>query len=50
MVGSISVPSFATAMATIRFCSGVDSVSPWPIEARASRSSVGSSGKLEAAA
>ena len=47
-VGLMSLPSFAMAAATIAFCNGVDSTSPWPMDASATLSSDSVSGNLAA--
>ena len=46
-VGCISLPSLAMAAATIAFCNGVTTVSPWPIDANASLSSLMSVGNFD---
>ena len=46
-VGRISLPSLAMAAATIAFCNGVTTVSPWPIDANASLSSLMSVGNFD---
>ena len=49
-VGCISLPLLAIACATIAICNGVAVVSPWPMDASASLSSVGSEGNVDAVA
>jgi len=47
-VGCMTLPPFTTAAATSAFCSGVTTVSPWPMDAKASLSSVVSVGNFDA--